>query len=208
MAIEMQPPTRPSSAELRLARSHATFVGHVWPLIRHKFGNGELLSAEGQPEALARALDFAGIDYLLDVPGTDLFGIAQRTNERRPGEKQKAWPWNTITMGPAQFNRLLRAWAAPMGRVTPAVIVQSYVTRDEHAGITVDSVGVVRTTDFLSYAATGDRSVVEWSGTPFYSWTFDELASSGVIVDRFPSPLFQSPFGRSMPETLALPPGD
>lgn len=193
-----------SSVETRINQSQATFLTHVWPLIRHKFGEGELIAAEGKfDDRLARALDFAGIDYLLAREGADPFGIAQRTSQRGPHDRPRVWPWNTITTGVTQFNRLLRAWQSPLGHVTPAVIVQSYVSSRRDGSMALDSVGIVRTGDFMNYAARAARSVVEWAGDPFYVWPFNDLTAGGVHVDRFPSPTLQAPFGL-LPGNLAI----
>lgn len=202
------PQVRPvSSVNIRMARSQQTFLEHIWPKIRQKFGDCELIPAEGvDGSPLAKMIDFAGIDYFLDRGNADPFGIAQRTNERRPGDRMTEWPWNTITMGVPQFDRLVRARQAPFGHLAPAVIVQSYVTRRPDGAVSVDSIGIVRTNEFMAHATTVSPCRKEWSGAPFYYWSFDDLTTAGVPVDRFPSPFLQTPFGR-IEAQLALPPG-
>jgi hypothetical protein len=165
--------------EDRFARSVSTFTTKVWPLVKEKFGPGELIAAEdleGGP--LARMVDIrCGIDYLFCPDDGDPFGIAQRCCNGS---------WDSFTMSVATYDRLVKAWERPHGRIVPSVIIQAYTVNDR-----VRSVGMIRTGDLI-----GQPSVEKTSSTSgaFFSWGFHDLLVAGVAVDLFPAPVLRDPF--------------
>lgn len=181
-----------SAVSERLAESSSIFIEFVWPLISPKFGAGRLVAVE-QPDSagLARIMDYLGIDYMFCPSQGTAFGISQRTQWT-----PTSGPWNSFTMSVKEYVRFREGMSRPIGQVLPAVIVQSFVTR-KGARLLVDSVGVVRTGDLLTYAVTAKPKTRNGPTGVFQFWTFDELAAAGYRVERFPDPSLRVPFANA-----------
>jgi hypothetical protein len=175
----------------RIAASANDFTSIVWPVIEHKFGSGELVAVENAGGDVAQHLDYCGIDYLFHPLHGDRFGIGQRIS----GVDASGRPWDNFTIPCRAYERLCAVHARPMGRLAPAVLVQSCLTGLAEYRHWV-SIGVVRTWDLLRYA--GSHPLDKKTGSSdFFVWTFDDLEDGGIEIDRFPQRYLLSPFGEA-----------
>ena len=179
---------------VRYRLSCQTFRDVVWPLVVHKFGPGELVAAEGLDQGrLAKVVDYCGIDYIFRPSTGAAFGLAQRTQRTPLDSDGRPVPWDSFTLNVGTLDRWLAAYRRPLGQLLPAVIVHAYV-RAHSAEAVVDAVGIVRTVDLLDYATGHELHHRDGPNGPFVYWTFSELTTAGISVDRFPAPILRDPF--------------
>lgn len=155
-----------------IASSAEQFTTVVWPAVAPLFGPGRLEAVETVPDALARLLDFAGIDHVfVPADGGEAVSLASRVSRTR---------FETITLSVTQRARLEAAAAAPVaGRLGPAVYIHGYV--DSIAGLLHHA--FVATADALA-AALDQAEEVYFGNRKF--WAVDHRRVTGCR--RVPDP--------------------
>jgi hypothetical protein len=172
----------------RIGRSRSEFETFVWPSIRNSFPEGALIAVEGEAGEACKLLDFAGIDHFFQPRHGEAYGVSQRV---------LTGSWETLTMRPAELQRLQKVWGCP-GAIAPALLIQGYVNLKADGNKHLDSAIVLRTAELLDYVLDHPgqlRSNV--GGTAFSFWLYDDLEKAGVCAFRIPSSILRDPLGLS-----------
>jgi hypothetical protein len=170
-----------------IAKSHDDFQMYVWPEISGFFPSGRLVDVEGSPDAAARQLDVLGFDYLYVPQNGEPYGVSQRTGKGH---------WRTVTMNEPTVRRWKSLWGRS-GALLPAVHVQAYLDGRQDGSHAVIAATVIQIGCFVRYIEEhpGERKLNQQQGTPFLSWTFDQLDAAGVSVVTLPARQLEAPFG-------------
>ena len=178
-----------TSIEERIHASQDDFMNCVWPAVGSAFGAGELHSAEGRDDPLAKQLDWSGIDYLFAPTGRPPFGISQRIGRT---------PYATVTVSEKQLADLRKVWGRP-GSLVPAVHIQAYVEPGPARTAVLRSAAVVHVGKLLDHAETNNGKVRtnQLREQTFHAWEFLDLYRAGVLELLLPTPTLCDPFGLS-----------
>jgi hypothetical protein len=172
------------AVERRIATSKQAFLDHVWPVIGHYIGGGDVVSCEDPSDPLLKAFDTtSGIDAW-QCRAEGMWGLASRVGSCQGRD------WSTFTVrhsrascSRTEFHKLWDAVNGDDGRAYPYWFVQAYMSSDMTRLL---SAAACQTRSLLHYIRdyiTDSDLLTNWQdNSRFYPVKWSDMQTAGFTV--------------------------